>query len=412
MLQQLTVEQKEYLEWTLELSADQRSLLWREGLTRERTDHVNAEAKKNGQKIGLVDRHLVGLLRQRTNLVLHIEAMKRQLGDDIVNIEKEEDRLKAVAQLATERGLNPQFVQAVLYLIIDESCKIQREQRYHVPLEPEEPVGSEERYERLKINLLRLTELVAPMYDSFYRGNYHGLAAYLAYEQETIHRYAAKVDKTGVAIDLGTADGWMARLCLWEGFSNVVGYDISPDMIAHARDLSGGIIGLRFEKADVERGIPLDDGVATLVIMNEGTAGDVRNIEHVIEETRRVLRPGGRALFSFYNREALLYRQPCYPYETSLAAGINLDRQCLDVCAPTGRIFQIHAKPYTVEEVKRLFGEGLDLVEVSTYPTTIAIQANDLFEVSHGVPAELVAIDREMSTMNYGAYIVAVAKRR
>jgi|GEM_PF-3613927 len=49
-------------------------------------------------------------------------------------------------------------------------------------------------------------------------------------------------------------------------------------------------------------------------------ASDMRGIGKVIDETIRVLKPGGRFFFSFYNRDALVYRWEFLPWEAGLAA--------------------------------------------------------------------------------------------
>ncbi len=381
-------------------------------LSDEQRQALEHAKRKNGQQIACIDRHVIATLQQRQRAVLQVGAIKQLLGEPIVNRDREEQRLKDIAAHAERAGLHPEFARSVLYAIIGESCKVQHEQSYRVMPEPDEPIGSEARYQHLQRNLLQLTELVADQYDAFYRGNYYGLAAYLAFEREIIRHHASRVDQAGIAVDLGTADGGVARFCCELGFGRVAGFDISPAMVAHAKQQSAEMCRLRFEEADIEAEIPIEDGAATMVIMNEGTAGDVRDIRRVIGETQRVLRRGGIAIFSFYNRDALLYQYPCYPYETSLAAGLNRERECLDVCAPNGGIFPIHAKPHTVKEVRELFGDGLELVQMVTHPTFTAIQPNDLFETNKGIPQSFLAIDQEIATLPYGAYIIAVAKQR
>ena len=229
--------------------------------------------------------------------------------------------------------------------------------------------------------LLRLTKAVAPHYDEGYTREFFGTKVYLRFEKGELGRLVADIEDHQLALDLGCATG-AKSVMLSESFKRVVGYDISPDMIEKANARlereNGNAERITFEVADLEEGIPQDDASVSLVLMNLGTGSDIRNVDKLLVETQRVLRPGGAFLFSFYNAGSLLAKLGFLPWPTSLAAMVDPDKQCLEVHFRQ-EVFLIYARPYTVDEVKQLFtASGLTIREIFTHPTISAILPEDI----------------------------------
>jgi ubiquinone/menaquinone biosynthesis C-methylase UbiE len=95
------------------------------------------------------------------------------------------------------------------------------------------------------------------------------------------------------ALDLGTGTG-QAAFVVAERFrdAEVVGVDLSPEMLAQARSLTPPALAdrLRFDLADGAR-LPYADGEFDLVTL--------ANMIPFFDEVARVLRPGGWAVFAF-----------------------------------------------------------------------------------------------------------------
>ncbi len=95
------------------------------------------------------------------------------------------------------------------------------------------------------------------------------------------------------ALDVGTGTG-AAALVVAERFpdAEVVGVDLSPAMLEHARRKvpAGMEQRVRFEQADSER-LPFEDGAFQLVTL--------ANMIPFFDEVARVLAPGGAAIFAF-----------------------------------------------------------------------------------------------------------------
>ncbi|HEV3228685.1 MAG TPA: class I SAM-dependent methyltransferase [Solirubrobacteraceae bacterium] len=105
-------------------------------------------------------------------------------------------------------------------------------------------------------------------------------------------------ERRGPALDFGCGVGRQARV-LAEHFDEVVGVDISEEMIRLARRLNEGIEGLRFcvnASADLRamQGEAFDFVYSQLVLQH---LPDERTILGYVAEMLRVLRPGGLLLF-------------------------------------------------------------------------------------------------------------------
>src|SRR3989344_1355676 len=79
-----------------------------------------------GKKIGKVDTLIMRMVRRRMDLSADVVARKVELGKPrIFNSDREEKRLEAVEVWASNHEINRNFARALLYLVIDESCKVQ-----------------------------------------------------------------------------------------------------------------------------------------------------------------------------------------------------------------------------------------------------------------------------------------------
>lgn len=103
----------------------------------------------------------------------------------------------------------------------------------------------------------------------------------------------------GLAVDVGCGVGRLSR-ALAERFDAVVGVDVSPEMVARARELVPDP-RVRFEVGDGASLRPVDTGTADLVlsfvVFQHIPDPDV--IAAYVREAGRVLRPGGLLVFQW-----------------------------------------------------------------------------------------------------------------
>jgi ubiquinone/menaquinone biosynthesis C-methylase UbiE/chorismate mutase len=345
------------------------------------------DLQKIGRRLARVDRHLLQTLAVRIGAGSLSEAVaeckRKQQGPlpELTRKEVEEQRIALVMTWAERLNIDPNFAAALLYGVISESCRTQMDFLHRHFGDRELGEEPEETWRFYREQLLLLTEKVAPYYDDRYAKEFFGTRVYLRFEKGELGRLIADLDDHEVALDLGCATGGKS-ITLSESFRQVIGYDISPKMIEQAKvrleEENGNRDRITFMAADLEEGIPREDSSVSFILMSLGTGSDIRNIDQLLEETRRVLRPGGAFLFSFYNANSLLARLGFLPWPTSLAAMVDQDKRCLEVHFGK-EVFLIYARPYKVEEIERFFaGHGLAIREVLTHPTISAVLPEDI----------------------------------
>lgn len=97
--------------------------------------------------------------------------------------------------------------------------------------------------------------------------------------------------KDDVCLDVGCGNGWAARLMKELGAGEVVGIDISGEMIRRARENNDG---LEYHVAGAEN-LPFPDGRFSF-ILNVESLYYYENVDTALAEIRRVCAPGARFL--------------------------------------------------------------------------------------------------------------------
>src|SRR3989344_5217194 len=369
------------------------------------------DLKELGNRLRMVDNHLVTILAQRMELAKQVEEYKREHHESLIRLAVEDQRIESAKALAKTKGLNANFIAAFQYLIMAEACRVEILQMQDEPELKEQELSPEQ----LKENLLALTKEIAPLYDQNYGLDFFATRSYLSFEDSVISREIGTLKALGMldsAIDLGCATGKVS-FKLAESFQRVVGYDISPEMIGEARNnlqKAGAPNNIEFKVADIEESIPEESNSVSLVVMSLGTAGDILNLRQALARIKRILKPNGRLILSFYNSSALLYRCWFFPWQVSLAASINQTKHCLDVRLKE-RVFSIYARPYSVSEIKKLLNQaGFEKPTLSTYPTISAILPNEFFG-EESMQNLISDIDHQLAGLESGAYTLAITRK-
>ncbi len=367
--------------------------------------------KKIGEKLGSVDRALVHLLACRLRLSQEVFMVKEEEGMPIYRRDKEVERLNDVSSWAQAEGIDPEFARATLHQIIGESCKVQ------MRLRDEVKYGAElERFcpsqEDLRKNLIKLTAFWAPVYDRLYGEVHPATKALRDFEHELIDKAVKKSPSKDLLVDLGCATGMEARR-LKKRFRRLQGYDISEDMVSHGRKaLELDVISNVFiDICDIETGIPVSSDSVSMVIMNGGTGSDMFDFEFVLTEIRRILKPKGTFVISFYNKDAWIQRT-FFPWPLGLVAGVDLHRNCLEVTHDNKQI-PIHAKAYTVAEVEKMFeSRNLSIRESYTYPAISSILPPEL-SGTEKMRDVIIDLDKSIAqgVHQLGAYIVVFGEK-
>ena len=93
------------------------------------------------------------------------------------------------------------------------------------------------------------------------------------------------------ALDAGCGSGRYVRLLKERGARHVVGLDRSESMLTHAKGFAAGLV-----RGDLTR-LPLCDESVDVIVSGLAVP-DVPDLQIVVNEWRRVLKPNGRAVYS------------------------------------------------------------------------------------------------------------------
>ena len=357
-----------------------------------------------GEDLRKIDRLIMDLVKRRMDVAQLVAQEKQRTGGVMYRPQIEDQRIAAIGDHARAIGLNPHMARAVLYFLIAESCKEQT-----ILLESQAGAAQRPEAERLKENLLRLTEEVAGRYDERRTGSKFASQLYAAYEAELIARDASAAGDHALALDLGCATGRVA-LDLAGSFKEVAGYDVSAHMIeaARAKAQARGLTNAAFAALDLDaQALPHADASASFVVMNLGTASDVSNLRHLAGEIARVLKPGGRFFLTFYNADALLYKMGFLPWVASLEAVVNPYTMCLDVKIGDA-LAPVHAQLYSEAEARALLPASLAVEHVTSFPEIAAILPDEVL-ADEKVRASIDRLDRELAKGSEslgGAYLI------
>lgn len=296
---------------------------------------------------------------KRQKLMREIADAKNQKGDEqpIFQHQREVNLINKYVEKAKTEGINSKMVELLVGELMSfgkwEQGKILNRKNY---LSTKEVSSA-----TLKDNLIRLTAQVAKHYHAYDEG-WNATTHIIRRERECIKeafKVSSSKEKPNLAIDLGCANGestqWLAK-----NFKRVVGYDISPDFIAIAKEKN--VPTADFQEVDLENGIPQTDSSVDMVLANFGSASEISS--NVFAETSRVLKAGGKAFLSFYNKEAIANKW-WRPWTNAFPIMINPSNNTLDV-EYKGTVFTIKAIPATAHTINRQAEEnGLKVLKVS-----------------------------------------------
>lgn len=130
------------------------------------------------------------------------------------------------------------------------------------------------------------------------------------YEKDSAARWLREIQTQALAalslterdllLDVGCGTGAAVRDAA-PNVSRAVGFDLSPGMIAQARDRAAGLDNVDFHTGDVSGRLPFDDGAFTALVCTTAFHHFPRPTD-TISEMSRVLAPGGRLVIADANR--------------------------------------------------------------------------------------------------------------
>lgn len=154
-------------------------------------------------------------------------------------------------------------------------------------------------------------------YDAIAAAYAEHLASELAgkpFDRHLLNRFAEGVKGRGLTVDLGCGPGHVCRYLREQGVY-VLGIDLSPEM---AREAARRNPEIEFRVGDM-RALDLPDGsLAGVVAFYSLIHLQDPEIAPALSEIRRVLAPGGLALFAFHIGEETVHRDELWGHPISL----------------------------------------------------------------------------------------------
>ncbi|MDD2891602.1 MAG: methyltransferase domain-containing protein [Candidatus Gracilibacteria bacterium] len=344
------------------------------------------EARKLTRMILDEDNDSLLLTFLKRQLLMSIIASSKRQGDPILQLQREFEIILWARNKAIESREDPEYAEMLMWLITAAGKEKQRK------LLGRDSVFVEEKLDKATLtnNLLRLTQKIARNYDCY--GNDFSATKFTRdIEINEIKNMLQSIDSRGVAIDLGCANGSMSRVLAEQGFEQVIGYDISPDMIQVATE-NKIHASENYKVHNLSLGIPEEDESIDCIIANFGSASEIT--DELLQEVNRILRKDGKAWLSFYNKDALAHKW-WQPGQTSIEVVLNpiahiLEVPIIDNEKQTCEVYKIYAKPLSISEIEeQLQGTDLVLGEVSSFPLLCTMQPPVFFNESARVKQAL-----------------------
>ena len=372
------------------------------------TDKALMSLDEIRDRLDLGDTQMLEWLATRASLVREVARIKGAKGASLQAADREAAMFARKQIQCRVLGLDFDYVAELVSLMIWHSKQIECDELGRDTFLDTEPVPPA----RLHAQLLELTAAEAPRYDEYCRGeDADAVSSYIDREFEWIEAAAGEAPDRTFALDLGCATGQVAQF-LQSRFERVRGFDISPAMIEHARARCDWDPGVELEVRDLDAGIPVEDGTVSFAVANFGAASELA--ADLPREIARVLRPGGTALLSWYNRDALV-NDWFYPWPATVHSHLNPHNDTLEVWSGES-VYTIRARAMTVDEARNACASaGLEFRVAGTYPTLQPIlpafvvrnsRARALYDTCRQLDDHLAApgIDR-------GSFIIAAASR-
>ncbi len=277
-----------------------------------------------------------------------------------------------------------------------------------------------------KLFHLILSEIAAPIYDESYGKNKVGTQEMMSFEEEIIssliNRLTYENNKRGrdnaIAIDVGCGTGRHALKLLSSNFDKVFGFDFSPAMIdvANQKKRMNDVANVIFSVVDVEYEEIVSESRllnnVDLVLASFGMGSFIEDIPKILRRYYEWLKPDGYLFLSFYNENSILLNLVPNWRDTSLSALIDVAQNTLEVELSKDIRFKIFCKAFG-PRIKSEIGKKFDIIDIFTFPTTMALLPNTLLE--DRLARELFSrIDKTIATdssYNYGHYVLVITRK-
>jgi len=237
-----------------------------------------------------------------------------------------------------------------------------------------------EKWAELKETHKSLSAAAASSYDEIYENSNHATGIYMRYEEDLIHKSINHIPSKKIAAVLGSGTG-RESFALAKHFDKVFGLDFAPEMTEQAQinQKKRNVTNTFFMTLDVEHDpLPFLDHSVDFINSAFGMGSFVLNPTYFFLEIKRVLKPGGRIIFSFYNSQAFI-NQLELGWAPAISSRLNHKEEALEVQFG-GEVFMIPVVAYSVIEIKAELEKFFTINSITTFPSITSIFPQELFQ--------------------------------
>jgi SAM-dependent methyltransferase len=201
----------------------------------------------------------------------------------------------------------------------------------------------------------------------------------MRYEEDLIENATGSLPERKVAAVLGSGTG-RESFTLARGFEKVFGLDFSPEMTQQAtlNAQKRNVNNTHFMTLDVEHDpLPFADQSVDFINSSFGMGSFVLNPANFFLEIKRVLKPGGKVIFSFYNSQAFV-NQLELGWAPAISSRLNHQEEALEVQF-NGQTYLIPVVAYSVPEIKAELSRFFTVYSLSTFPSISSIFPQQFF---------------------------------
>lgn len=225
-----------------------------------------------------------------------------------------------------------------------------------------------------------LSAAAASSYDDLYATSSHATGVYMHYEEELVQSTTFNLKEKKIALVLGSGTG-RESFAIAPYFEKVYGLDFSPEMTTQAQinQKKKGIANTIFLTLDVENeAFPFADGSVDFINSAFGMGSFVLNPANFFLEIQRILKPGGKVIFSFYNSQAFI-NQLELGWMPAISSRLNHKEETLEVQF-NGQTYQIPVVAYSVPEIRAELERFFNIFSITTFPSISSIFPQEFFE--------------------------------
>jgi len=273
---------------------------------------------------------------------------------------------------------------------------------------------------------LVLSEVAAPIYDRLYGKQKVATDEMMRFEdkvvRDVVNTHCSTAAERQVAVDVGCGTG-RHTIPLAKLFERVYAFDFSPRMVEEAdkKKAAADIRNVLFSVADLEYETIRDEhafqdngqGRVDLVVASFGLGSFIEDTTSMMRRFHGWLREEGVVILSFYNRQTILLEVTPNWRDTSLSAHLDTDTSTLRVELSPKTVFHIFCRPWG-PGIQNAIMDGFDILEVSTFPTLMALMPNSLLQSGKalGIFRYVDEVLAEHKDYRFGHYVTVVARKR